>query len=119
MATITQPRTQIPIGEVLIGGKAVPVQIHPEYLRFFTSLVNRAGGTVGSGTQDLDVSQFDDAGIQEMQAQQFADRDAADQSPALALMPAEADQSNEVAALREHVARLERMVLGLAQGSIQ
>lgn len=54
MTMLTQPRGGIPIGKVTINGRPFDVETNAEYLRFFTDLVRRAGGT--SGTTLTDVS---------------------------------------------------------------
>ena len=41
---VTQPRAGVPIGFVEIGGRRVPVQVDPEYLRYFTTLGTGVAG---------------------------------------------------------------------------
>jgi hypothetical protein len=65
LVNVASPRNGIPIGTVRIGGQTVAVDVHPEYLRWFDSLVFRLGGTTGTTTTDLAVSSFEDAGIEE------------------------------------------------------
>lgn len=45
---VTQPRQGVPIGFVQVGGNRIPVQVDPEYLRFFSGL----GGGVNGITND-------------------------------------------------------------------
>lgn len=68
MSTITPPRAGVPIGRAVVAGRNVVVDVDEEYLRFFASLTERAGGVSGSGTTDLSVAQFEDAGIEETKA---------------------------------------------------
>ena len=67
MATLTPPNASIPIGWVMSGGRRVPVEIHVEWLRYLVnSLFERAGGTTGSATTDLETAAFEDAGIEDI-----------------------------------------------------
>ena len=81
MANVTIPRNGIPIGFVSVSGQRLPVDIHPEYLRAFSSLTERVGGVIGPSTDDLALSQFEDAGIEEVKAQTASLRDEFWQSP--------------------------------------
>lgn len=53
MSKITPPKVPIPIGLVTIAGRQVPVQQHPEFVRFFFDLFARVGGTDGMGNAEL------------------------------------------------------------------
>ncbi len=53
MSTVTQPRAGIAIGTVNVGGQLMPVELHPEYTRFFESLQRRLGVN-GSSSVDLE-----------------------------------------------------------------
>lgn len=53
MSNITQPRGSIPIGLVRIGAQAYPVDLNPEFNRFFETLVRRIGGAVGMDVNEL------------------------------------------------------------------
>jgi ubiquinone biosynthesis protein UbiJ len=64
MSYLTPPKSNIPIGSVVIDGKRQQVTIDPEWLRYLSqALFDRAGGTSGSSTTDLSTSAFEDAGI--------------------------------------------------------
>ena len=56
MTTITTPHAGIPIGTVTVGGQRVDVVTHPEFVRFFESLVVRAGGVTGPGSNKFTQS---------------------------------------------------------------
>jgi hypothetical protein len=53
MSTVTQPRTGVPIGVATVSGKPLEIELHPEYLRFFTSLVQRIGGVASMSNAEL------------------------------------------------------------------
>lgn len=50
---VTQPRSGIPIGTVQVAGRETAVATHPEFVRFFESLVARIGGVAGPSNADL------------------------------------------------------------------
>lgn len=81
LVNVASPRNGIPIGLARIGGQTVYVDVHPEYLRWFDSLVFRLGGTTGATTADLAVSSFEDAGIEENKLEVFRLSDEAGQVP--------------------------------------
>lgn len=81
LVNVASPRNGIPIGVARIGGQTVYVDVHPEYLRWFDSLVFRLGGTTGATTADLAVSSFEDAGIEENKIEIFRLGDDAGQVP--------------------------------------
>lgn len=81
LVNVASPRNGIPIGVARIGGQTVYVDVHPEYLRWFDSLVFRLGGTTGVTTTDLAVSSFEDAGIEENKIEIFRLSDDAGQVP--------------------------------------
>lgn len=81
LVNVASPRNGIPIGVARIGGQTVYVDVHPEYLRWFDSLVFRLGGTTGATTADLAVSSFEDAGIEENKIEIFRLTDDAGQVP--------------------------------------
>jgi len=45
MSNVTQPREDIPIGFVTIGGQRFDCATNPEFVKFFSTLLGRAGGT--------------------------------------------------------------------------
>ena len=126
---VTPPRSGIPIGYVVIGGKQVPAELHPEFRRLFESFFVRIGGVSGSSSDDLTLAQFEDAGIEETKAlltvatdafQQFPPHVSITQddvSPSLVISAEPEDQSAEISALRAEVERLRVLVDSLLQGN--
>lgn len=111
---VTPPRAGVPIGTLHIDGRQVEVEVHPEYLRFFYTLHLRQGGVVGQSTTDLETSQFEDAGIAEMQAELFAMRDAISQAQAAAVS-AQGSDGDLVAELRDEIRELRVKLEGMEQ----
>jgi hypothetical protein len=99
---VTTPIRAVPIGSVTIQGKKFDVATHPEFVKFFEALTNRVGGPTGPGTVDLAVSQFEDAGIAEQQAEFYTFKDAVTQDTSLAAL------REELIALRARVETLEQ-----------
>lgn len=99
---LTQPISRIPIASVMVAGREYECRTHPEFVRFFEGLFDRVGGTNGAGTGDLEVAQFEDAGIAEQQKTIYELADVVGQ---LSVMQAEID------ALRERVQQLENGVM--------
>ena len=116
MANVTAPRNGIPIGWATVAGQRVAVEIHPEYLRYFEALMTRVGGVTGAGTDDLALSQFEDAGVEEHKHALFKLADAVAQSPIAVIDAIESDIGASVEELREQVAELTKAVEALQQG---
>jgi hypothetical protein len=87
MAIVTAPRNGIPIGLATIAGQRVMVEVHPEYLRWFESLTGRVGGVTGPSTTELAMSQFEDAGIEELKATVYALADELRSLPPVVQLP--------------------------------
>lgn len=58
MSTLALPQARIPFGYATVGGQRVPVEIDIEWMRALTVLVQRAGGTSGLSTTDVDMGGF-------------------------------------------------------------
>ena len=114
MSNVTIPRIGVPIGTALVNGLPVDVTPHPEWVRFLSDLVSRAGGPTGASTNDLSVSQFEDAGIPEnlQKLMQLAD----ELGQVRAEAPAVFDVLEIVSGLRSEVEELRRQVQALQQG---
>ena len=132
MTIVTQPRSGIPIGLVSVDGKTQEVELHPEFRRFFESIFYRVGGATGSGSNDLSLSQFEDAGIEETKWALASARDEFGQVPPVSLpdpfdagqfvaqqTPIADDASSEIASLRAEVDSLRQIVQALQQGITQ
>lgn len=114
MTTVTQPKYVVPIGTVTINGRTFDVATHPEFVRFFDSLVSRVGGATGESTGDLALSQFEDAGIEELRAQTYAWRDEAAMRPIPdQQMPV---QQIDAVSLLDELYELRKRVRALEQG---
>lgn len=116
MGNVTAPRNGIPIGWAEVGGRRVAVEIHPEYLRFFESMTVRVGGVTGSSTDDLTLSQFEDAGIEEHKHALFRLADDVAQASPMVVEAVAEDTGASVEELRAQVAELTKAVEALQQG---
>lgn len=58
VSTLTKPQARIPVGEVVINGRAAPVMINIEWDRYLSILTERAGGVAGISTTDVDAGSF-------------------------------------------------------------
>jgi len=58
MSVLTQPRGQIAIGWAVVGGQRVAVIPDPEWVRFFSTLTDRVGGSLGLSTTDIDAGSY-------------------------------------------------------------
>lgn len=56
MSTVTQPKSVVPIGYLMMGGKRLDVSISPEFNRFFDTVVRRLGGTSGDSVDAVQVT---------------------------------------------------------------
>ncbi len=107
--------TMLTLPRVGISFLSADGQVSPEWRRFLFDLSQRAGGVTGSSTEDLTLSQFEDAGIEETKwalgnlAQQFG------QLPVVP-DPLAPDPVPEVSELRAEVEELRRKVEALQQG---
>ena len=107
MTTLTLPR--VGIAFLMADG-----QLAPEWRRFLFDLTQRAGGVSGSGTDDLALSAFEDAGIEETKAQLISIRDEFSQLPRVPEQPEAPNLGPneyllaEIAALRSRIEGLEQ-----------
>jgi hypothetical protein len=117
MSLVTLPSARIPL---TIKGDTVS----PEFYRWMFDMTERVGGPTGASTPDLVVSQFDDAGIAEQQAESFSLANAIGQIPAMQsrIIAAEADNQRltaEVEELRGLLYVLTSKIAGIEQATLQ
>lgn len=111
MTTVTIPRAAVPL---TADGRA----ISREWYRWAHDLTIRAGGVDGSGSDDLSLSQFEDAGIEELKAQAYAIADEFRQAPPTQVLLQTLDVvQTEIAQLVAEVATLRREIEDLKQGA--
>ena len=104
MTALVPPLPTRVIGYAVINGQQVPVMSEINWYRYWANgIYDRIGGAVGSSTDDLSASQFEDAGIEEAKALIYANHDAI-------------SQANEVASLREELATLRQRMEAIEQG---
>ena len=108
MTLLTLPRAQIP----LVDGKG---QVTREWFRYFSDLTSRAGGVDGSGSEDLTLSQFEDAGIEESKAAIYRLSDDVGQLPPAVAQQIE-DLTTAVGELEAVVSTLRQAIQDLQQG---
>jgi hypothetical protein len=49
MSTLALPQARIPLGYAMVSGQRVPVEIDAQWMRAFLGLLDRTGGTTGTG----------------------------------------------------------------------
>jgi len=128
MSLLTQPRGQIAIGWAVINGQRVPVVPDVEWVRFFSTLAERAGGTGGVSTTELVESAYEDAGLEEVKLGLYAMRDEFNQFPRAAEMAFDdqltpvaqtippVDALPQIQALSDQIAELTKELEALKQG---
>lgn len=114
MTTLTKPQGRIPIGFAFVGGVQVPITIDREWDTFLSNLAIRAGGITGVSTTELVESSFEDAGINEMQAQMYAIDGAQNQRPPVVFTTPES--IDNTAELHARISVLESEIQALRQG---
>lgn len=117
MSTLTLPTARIPVGFATVQGQRVPVVIDPEWMRWASTLTERAGGITGVSTTELVESAYEDAGIQEMQALIFANEQGQNQRPPMVDFPAVEPLEN-TAELSARISALEAQIQALNQGTL-
>lgn len=81
MSALTLPQARIAIGWANVSGQRVAVQVDPEWMRYFVTLTERAGGTTGVSTTELVESAYEDAGLEEVKINLYNLRDEFNQLP--------------------------------------
>lgn len=108
MSLLTLPRASIPVIDA--NG-----YMNREWYRWASDATARMGGVEGTGTDDLSLSQFEDAGIEEAKQGIYRLVDEIGQLPPIVVEQIEALET-ETAQLREAVAALMRMVQDMQEG---
>lgn len=110
MTNVTLPREDIAI-------TSRGDRVSTDWFRWARDITQRVGGVRGSSSDDLTLSQFEDAGIAEGHAALFALQDAIGQAPVRDEYIRADDPSGELSALREEVALLRARLDALEQGN--
>lgn len=108
MSLVTLPRAGMPL-----AGTAT---ISREWYRWAYDITQRVGGVTGAGTNDLTLSQFEDAGIEEHKHALYRLTDDLWQMPPMVELSPADDQAQIIEALRAQVAELTKAVEALQQG---
>jgi hypothetical protein len=87
-----------------------------EWYLFLLSMFERVGGSSGTSTTDLTLSQFEDAGIEETKAFLFRLADQTQSMPVVELMQIDS-QENRYFALEAEVAILRRQIDDIRLGT--
>lgn len=87
-----------------------------EWYRWAYDITQRVGGVTGASTEDLALSQFEDAGIEEARHSVFRLADEIGQAPPMAEHVIAEDQAPLIEELRAQVAELTKAVEALQQG---
>ena len=109
MTLLTLPRAQIPLIDA--GGR-----ISREWYRWASDATVRMGGVDGASTDDLTLSQFEDAGIEEHKLALYRLTDDVGQSPTVAQAVTVDDVGVGIEELRAQIAELTKAVEALQQG---
>ena len=110
MSTITLPRS-----DIAIAGQDPPSR---DWYRWARDITERVGGVSGSGTADLAVSAFEDAGVEEAKAAMADIRAEFGQIPGQVIEPRDESQSPDLngmwAVIQALAARVEALEQGLS-----
>lgn len=113
MGAISFVPPRVPICDTSTG------EITREWFLFLRAIFERAGGSMGESTTDLQTSMFEDAGIEEAKSTLYAlAQDTAQAPPVMA----DVDQSDDallaiVCGLQDSVAELAKEIQALKQGA--
>ena len=112
MSLLTLPPSRAP----MVGANGL---VSADWYRFFHDLTQRVGGVTGNGTEDLTLSQFEDAGIEETKAWLYKLSDDIAQNPLAAeSIPQQMEaMTAEIEELRGLVLELRRDLEAAQQGT--
>ena len=108
MSLVTLPRAGMPV-----AGTAT---ISREWYRWAYDITQRVGGVTGAGTDDLSLSQFEDAGIEEARHAIFRLADEVGQAPKNQTHQTQEDLETQINDLRETVAALAQIIRDIQEG---
>ncbi len=107
MSALFPPPQTRTIGYAKVNGQRVAVEVEAAWFQYFAQgLYDRAGGALGASTGDLEASQFDDAGIEELK---FAAYRLQDQVETMA---------SEINELRERLKVATRQIQDINEGQM-
>ncbi len=109
MSNVTIPRAQTPL---TVGGPPMS----PDWYRFLHDITVRVGGVVGVGTNDLLVSQFDDAGIEETKTAVEVMARSLEQAPSHEPAQRISELESLLTEALAQIGELQREVKGIQQG---
>lgn len=112
------PPARVAIGTVEGKNGPVSMYISTEWARYFETLTERAGGVTGTGTTDLALSAFEDAGTEETKAELQAFMRSIDQIPRVEANPQMLWLEFQVNEAMVLIAELRREILALQQGAL-
>ena len=98
MSLVTLPRAGMPV--------AGTETISREWYRWAYDITQRVGGVTGAGTDDLTLSQFEDAGIEELKLQLYRLTDQI------------SDMAGELNAMRERLTVANRQLQDINEGQM-
>lgn len=111
MSNLTLPPKSVPID---VGGS---IRVSDAWYRWATDATARMGGVTGASSQDLTVSQFEDAGVEESKAALYRLTDDMAQAPVRQEAWQQDDPHPSIEALRSEVQELRKMIEALQQGA--
>lgn len=109
MSIVTIPKANMPIDQ---AGNLPSVAMY----RWMHDITQRVGGPAGSGINDLEIAQFEDAGIEEAKALLYAVTDHFNSAPPNTSPPAAEELETQVSALNAQLQAALQRIEALEQG---
>ena len=107
MSALFPPPQTRTIGYANVNGQRVPVVVESAWFQYFAQgLYDRAGGALGASTADLETSQFEDAGIEELKFAAYRLQDQVD------------TMATEINELRERLTVATRQLQDINEGQV-
>jgi hypothetical protein len=108
MTVVTIPRATVPF----VGN----APMSPEWYRWARDITQRVGGPTGASSSDLELSQFEDAGIEEAKAQVISVLQELRQMPIVEIMQTVDALEGQVGGLLDQISQLRTEIEALKQG---